>query len=198
MPLEPDAEGAPSTPGERVRRWRRKRGLSQAELGEASGIAPSTISRLERGQRQARLELLEPVARALGVGLDVIVGTGTPDPRVRTRRTRRGRVSMQPLTTERGPLQTFKTTIDGIVTEPEPVTHVGYEWLYVLSGRLRLVLGEHDLTLGPGEVAEFDTRTPHWMGSADGGRVEMLSIFGEHGERMHLRAAPRNRAPVLE
>jgi mannose-6-phosphate isomerase-like protein (cupin superfamily) len=61
----------------------------------------------------------------------------------------------------------------------------------VLSGQLRLVLGEHDLTLGPGEVAEFDTRLPHWFGPADDEPVEILSVHGSHGERMHVRAAPR-------
>ena len=67
--------------------------------------------------------------------------------------------------------------------EPSPQTHEGYEWLYVLDGRLRVVLGEHDIVLGPGEAAEFDTRTPHWFGTADGRAVEFLSLFGPQGER---------------
>jgi quercetin dioxygenase-like cupin family protein len=71
---------------------------------------------------------------------------------------------------------------------PEPQTHAGYEWLYVLNGSLRLILGEQDLVLSPGEAAEFDTRLPHWFGSADGGPVELLSLFGRQGERAHVRA----------
>ena len=74
---------------------------------------------------------------------------------------------------------------------PDPKTHEGYEWLYVLDGRLRVVLGEHDVVLTAGEAAEFDTRVPHWFGSADGRPVEFLSLFGPQGERAHLRAAPR-------
>jgi uncharacterized cupin superfamily protein len=66
----------------------------------------------------------------------------------------------------------------------------GNEWLYVLDGRLRLVLGDHDLTMGPGEAAEFDTRTPHWFGNADEHPVEFLTLFGQQGERAHLRAYP--------
>jgi hypothetical protein len=27
---------------------------------------------------------------------------------------------------------------------------------------MRLIIADHDVTLGPGEVAEFDTRIPHW------------------------------------
>ena len=64
----------------------------------------------------------------------------------------------------------------------------------MLDGRLRLVLGEHDVVLGPGEAAEFDTRTPHWFDSADGRPVELLSLFGKQGERAHLRARPASRS----
>jgi quercetin dioxygenase-like cupin family protein len=74
---------------------------------------------------------------------------------------------------------------------PELKIHEGYEWVYVLDGRLRLVLADHDLVLTPGEAAEFDTRTPHWFGAADDGPVEFLSLFGKQGERAHLRARPR-------
>lgn len=72
-------------------------------------------------------------------------------------------------------------------------THEGYDWVYVLNGRLRLVLGEHDLVLEPGEVAEFDTRTPHWFGATKSGPVEFLSLIGKQGERAHVRAAPRSK-----
>ena len=76
-------------------------------------------------------------------------------------------------------------------TEPQPASHEGYEWLYVLSGRLRLVLGDQDFTMASGEAAEFDTRLPHWMGSVGDGPVEALVLFGRQGERVHLRARSR-------
>ena len=75
--------------------------------------------------------------------------------------------------------------------EPELRTHEGYEWLYVLSGELRLLLGGHDITMKPGEVAEFDTQVPHWFGAAGDRPVEILSLLGKHGERAHIRVAPR-------
>lgn len=73
--------------------------------------------------------------------------------------------------------------------------HEGYEWVYVLSGRLRLLLGEHDLTLDAGEVAEFDTRTPHWFGNTSPALLEVLSLFGPQGERLHVRARPSVQMP---
>ena len=73
------------------------------------------------------------------------------------------------------------------MTEPLLRSHEGREWLYVLSGRLRLVLGDRDAVLGPGETADFDTNTPHWFGSTGEGDVEMLSLYGRHGDHGHLR-----------
>src|SRR5699024_2810642 len=95
------------------------------------------------------------------------------------------------LTRRPGGVQAFK-----MILEPEPAcgtqrSHEGYEWMYVLDGRLRLLLGELDLVLGAGEVAEFDTHTPHWFGAAGDRPVELLSLFGPQGERMHVRARPR-------
>jgi quercetin dioxygenase-like cupin family protein len=90
----------------------------------------------------------------------------------------------------RGP---WKVVIPAEQDEPELRTHEGYEWLYVLSGHMRLILAGHDITMGPGEVAEFDTRLPHWFGPAGDQPVEILSLFGKQGERIHVRAAPRRK-----
>ena len=50
------------------------------------------------------------------------------------------------------------------------------------------MLGTRDLTLEPGEVVEFDTRTPHWIGNPGPTPAEVLAIFGPQGERMHVRS----------
>jgi uncharacterized cupin superfamily protein len=94
-----------------------------------------------------------------------------------------------PLTRRAGGVQAFKILIPGRPepAEPTPQTHGGYEWVYVLNGRLRLVVGDRDLVLPSGEAAEFDTALPHWLGSADGHPVETLVLFGPQGERAHLR-----------
>ncbi len=94
-----------------------------------------------------------------------------------------------PLTKQPGAVQAWKIVIPASQKTPEPRVHDGYEWLYVLSGRMRLVLGEQDLVLGPGEVVEFETTLPHWFGSTGEGPAEVLSIFGRPGERMHAREA---------
>jgi len=86
-------------------------------------------------------------------------------------------------------MQAWKILVPASKSVPELRTHEGFEWLYVLSGRMRLVLGDRDLVLGPGEVAEFDTLVPHWFGSTGAQPAEVLSLFGRAGERMHVRAS---------
>ncbi|GGX23667.1 XRE family transcriptional regulator [Streptomyces sp. HUAS 31] len=178
--------------GPRLRRLRKDRDVTLAALSETTGISVSTLSRLESGLRKPSLELLLPIAQAHQVPLDELVGAPpVDDPRVRSKPIEQHGRTFWPLTRQPGGLQAFKILAPPRNEEPEQRTHEGYEWLYVLSGRLRLLLGEHDLVLEPGEAAEFDTRVPHWFGSTGEGPVECLSLFGPQGERMHVRARPR-------
>lgn len=180
--------------GPRLRSLRQGADLTLAELAERTGISVSTLSRLESGGRKPTLELLLPVARAYGLSLDDLVAQPAQDPRVQQQAMQGWGMTMVPLTRRPGGLQAYKLTIapGRRRRTPEPQTHEGHEWLYVLSGRLRMVLGPHDLVLEAGEVAEFDTRLPHWFGGADERQVEFLSIFGREGERMHVRARSRD------
>lgn len=181
--------------GGRLRSLRRERELTLAAVARRTGHSVSTLSRLESGERRATLELLLPLARTYGVTLDDLVDApATGDPRLTLRPVTRGDMTMLPLTRRPGGIQAYKIVLQPTRGEPTSQTHDGYEWMYVLDGRLRVVLGEHDIVIGPGEAVEFDCRVPHWFG-ADGGRpAEFLSLFGRQGERAHLRARPRGRA----
>jgi transcriptional regulator with XRE-family HTH domain len=178
--------------GPRLRRIRRQRGVTLTELAEVTGISKSTLSRLESGQRRPSLELLLPISTAHQVPLDELVGApAVGDPRVRLRSHQHGDRTVVALTRQPGSPQAYKMIIPPSDEAPEPRTHEGYEWLYVLSGRLRLLLASQEVVLGQGEAAEFDTRLPHWFGAADSRPVEILSLFGKQGERMHVRARSR-------
>ena len=180
--------------GPRLKRIRSIRGVSLSDLAETTGISKSTLSRLETGQRKPSLELLLPLAQAYGVPLDELVGAPeVGDPRVHLKpHTVNGRTVI-PLTRQPGGVQVWKIVIPTSKNKVEMKTHEGYEWMYVISGKLRIVIGEHDLILGPGEVAEFDTRVPHWFGSNGEVPVEVLSVLGRQGERMHVRAKSKGR-----
>lgn len=177
--------------GPRLRRLRMRRELTLTALAAKTGISKSTLSRLESGQRKPSLELLLPLAEAYHLPLDELVGAPrVGDPRVRSSpRTRNGRL-VYPLTQQTSGMAVWKVVIPP-ERERKLRTHTGYEWLYVLSGEMQLIIGEHDITMRAGEVAEFDTRLPHWFGPAGDEPVEILSVHSSQGQRMHVRAAPR-------
>lgn len=189
-----ELDGILGAVGPRLRALRLERNLTLGEVSTASGVSVSTLSRLESGQRRPNLEILLPLAKLYSVPLDDLVGAPlTGDPRIHLQPITHAGMTALPLTRRPGGLQAFKMVLTGDARGAEPELHVheGYEWLYILNGRLRLVLGDKDFVLKPGEAAEFDTHTPHWFASADGRPVEFLSLFGQQGERMHIRARPR-------
>src|SRR4051794_33893883 len=180
--------------GPRLRLLRQRRGVTLTALAAETGISKSTLSRLESGQRKPSLDLLLPIAEAHRVPLNDLVGAPeVGDPRIRLRpKTRNGRVVV-PLTEQAGGMHAWKVVIPPEPGEPVLRVHRGYEWLCVLSGQMRLILGEHDITIGPGEAAEFDTQLPHWFGPATDEAVEVLSLHSSRGKPLRVRAAPRNK-----
>lgn len=180
--------------GARLRALRRARGTTLADLAAETGLTASTLSRLENGLRRPTLEQLLPLARAHDLPLDDLVGAPrTGDPRVHLRPIIRDGMTFIPLTRRAGGIQAFKVIYPPAAEwgAPEPRTHEGYEWFYVLNGHVRFVLGDQDLRLGPGEAAEFDTRIAHWIGSADEQPAELLTLISVQGERTHLTVSDR-------
>jgi transcriptional regulator with XRE-family HTH domain len=176
----------------RLRELRTERGLTLQQVAERASIDISTLSRLEAGKRRLALDHLPALAAALGVSADELLGSPpAQDPRVRERPRTHDGMTVLPLT-RRGPAdgpRAYKINVSPQRRTPPDVlpVHEGLDWLYVLSGPLRLLLGDDDFTIEPGEAVEFSTWTPHWFGAVDG-PVELIMIVGPQGERLHLHA----------
>ena len=187
----PAADTALGQVGPRLKRIRLQRKLTLTGLANTTGISKSTLSRLETGQRRPTLELLLALSEAYRVPLDDLVGApDVGDPRIRLKPGRVKGRTVIPLTRQPDGMQAWKIVIPSSKVKPEPRAHDGHEWIYVLSGQMRLILGDQDWVLGPGEVAEFDTAVPHWFGSNGQQPAEILSIFTRPGERMSVRTTP--------
>jgi transcriptional regulator with XRE-family HTH domain len=175
----------------RLRELRAERGLTLQQVAQRAAIDVSTLSRLESGKRRLALDHLPPLARALGVSADDLLGTApAPDPRVPHRKARMvDGMTMWPLSHDEaaGGIKAYKIRIAGRRrTPPDPLpVHEGQEWIYVMSGTLRLRLADDEFLVKPGEAAEFSTLTPHWFGATDG-PVELIALFGPQGQRVHL------------
>jgi len=172
--------------GPRLRAARKDRGWTLDELAERAGMSASTLSRLESGKRQASLELLIPLTRQLGIRVDDLLEPADRDPRVRQVAVQRDGMTVAPLTREESEVRAYKLTYHPGAPERPLQVHDGHEWIYVLSGRLRLGLGDAEFVLHRGEVAEFATTTPHRMRADGAQRAEVISIFNSIGERLHL------------
>lgn len=176
--------------GPRLRSARQDRGWTLEDLAERAGMSPSTLSRLESGKRQASLELLLPLTRQLGIRVDDLLDAPDRDPRVHRTTIRRDGMTIAPLTREASEVRAFKITYHPDAPERDLQVHEGHEWLYVLSGKLRLTLADREHVLGRGEAAEFDTSVPHRMRAEAARGCEVISIFNSVGERLHLHSGP--------
>jgi transcriptional regulator with XRE-family HTH domain len=191
MQAKGDAEDIESRVRRRLRELRTQRGMTLEDVARAADIDVSTLSRLESGKRRLALDHLPRLAAALSVSSDELMhAPEADDPRVRGASHTRDGITYWPLTRggPAGGLHTFKIRVSTRRRTPpaELPVHDGQEWLYVLSGRLRLILGDRDFTIKPGEAVEFSTWTPHWFGTIDG-PAEAIAIFGPHGERLHVQ-----------
>ncbi|VEG56387.1 transcriptional regulator [Mycolicibacterium aurum] len=195
MKANEDDEGVDARVRRRLRDLRLQRGMTLEDVASRSSIDISTLSRLESGKRRLALDHLPRLAGALSVSTDELLrAPEIEDPRVRGNSHTHNMITFWPLTGQgpAGGLHAYKIRISARRKTPpvELPVHEGHDWMYVLSGQLRLLLGDRDFTIKPGEAVEFSTWTPHWFGVVDG-PVEALALLGLHGERVHLHTDQR-------
>ncbi len=173
----------------RVRGLRTAAGLSLDELGRRAGMSASSISRLETGKRNIDLEALVALARALEVSVDALLAPDDHDDVVIRPVPRTGPgVTTWQLSRPTGSTIAVKQRIDIDRPPREPQVHPGHDWFFVLSGTVRLTLGDRVILVHAGEAAEFDTMVPHHF-EAHGGPTEIVSLFDRDGQRAHLHTA---------
>jgi transcriptional regulator with XRE-family HTH domain len=175
--------------GPRLRDLRISSGRTLAELSDSTGVSVSTLSRLESGLRRPTLDLLIRLASTYGASLDDVVGAPQiADPRIHPKTFYRDGKAIIPLTKQNPDVIAFKILLPGHVpgTAIPQKVHSGYDWVYVLSGSVRLAIGDDETTLGPGEAAEFDTRKPHGFVSASMEPAEIINLLSRQGERVHV------------
>jgi transcriptional regulator with XRE-family HTH domain len=180
----------------RLRQVRFERGLSLSALARAAGLAASTISRLETGARRLTFAHVAELARAMDVPTDELLAT---NPRQRENddpsRSRDGK-TWQAVGPERTTgARVYRVGIPVDLRQPVLHSHEGHQWLYVLDGRVRLIIEGHDLVLSEGQAAEFHTWRPHWLGAIDR-PADALLIFAPDGQAVRPispgdRADPR-------
>ncbi|MER5492676.1 helix-turn-helix domain-containing protein [Streptomyces sp. NPDC002454] len=186
-PEEPPAAAAPAPEtavplvAPRLRELRRGAGLTLETAAAAAGLSPAHLSRLETGRRQPSLPMLLALARVYGttvsellgetvVDRDAVVQAATMEP------TRAGGWTYWQAGASGRGMQALRVRVPYGTQGDIVRVHPGEEWLYVLSGRLRLRLGDSTHLLGPGDSAHFDSLTPHRIGAADEDGTDLLFV----------------------
>ncbi|MHB1534704.1 MAG: helix-turn-helix domain-containing protein [Acidimicrobiales bacterium] len=175
----------------RLRSLRNTLGLSLDELAGRTNLSPSTISRVETGKRTISLDILVPLAKALQVDLDALLDVRSDgDVVIRPTPNSSGERTTWMLSRPTGSTIAVKMRLEPIRRVAEQRVHPGHDWFFVLKGRVRLSLGEREITIEAGEAAEFATMTPHAFTAIDG-PAELIMIFDRDGQRAHVHHEKR-------
>lgn len=170
----------------RLRSLRNTLGLSLDELAARANLSPSTISRVETGKRTISLDILLPLAMALQVGLDALLDVRSDeDVVIRPAPNSSGDRTTWMLSRPTAATIAIKVRIEPTLRTERQRVHPGHDWFFVISGRVRLSLGEREITVQAGESAEFSTMTPHALAAIDG-PAELIMIFDRDGQRAHV------------
>lgn len=183
----------------RLRSLRTTLGLSLDDVAARTSLSASTISRIETGHRTISLDVLIPLARALHVDLDALLDVRHDDDVViRPVAASDGDVTTWVLSRPTSSTVAVKMRFEPSGRIPEQRVHPGHDWFFVIEGRVRLLLGDRELLVESGEVAEFATMTPHAIVAVDG-PAEVIMLFDRDGQRAHAHhepaAAPLRRSP---
>ncbi|MCO1597497.1 XRE family transcriptional regulator [Micromonospora sp. RHAY321] len=185
---------------QRLRGLRQAHGWSLDSLAARCHISPSTLSRIETGNRRIDLDQLVVLARELGTTIDHLVEP-VDDADVIIRPVQHQEPGLVTWVLSRDAAQHGGRLVAKMRITPERRTgpghlavHPGREWFTVLSGTALLHLGDRRITVGAGEAAEFSTMTPHSIGALDG-PVEILTMFDQDGERAHTESSEQESTP---
>ncbi|MGI4792422.1 MAG: helix-turn-helix domain-containing protein [Janthinobacterium lividum] len=171
--------------GARLRDLRTGQGWTQDELARRSGLSKSYLSRIEDGERQPSLASLLSLSQAYSVPLAslfaepaaekrhcVVLRAGLMPPQ------QGNGLSYTPLSNldHTAGMQPIRVTVSAQREGDEMYQHGGEEWLYVLSGTLRLALAEEEHILHSGDSAHFDAHVPHRLSALDGYDAELILV----------------------
>jgi transcriptional regulator with XRE-family HTH domain len=176
--------------GEKVRALRKGKKLGLVQLAAHTGLSAGLLSKIERGQLVPTLPTLLRIALVFGVGLEhfFVEGDGGPEVAVIRKRDRM-RLPDRPdaatpsyffesldfPVTDRK-MEAYLAEFTGAAEASEPHAHDGAEFVYVLSGRLSVAVGEAPVSLGEGDAAYFDSGVPHSYRDEGAGRCAAIVV----------------------
>jgi transcriptional regulator with XRE-family HTH domain len=156
---------------ERIRRWREEQGLTLQELGERSGLAVSTVQKVETGQMIPSIAVLLKLANGLGRRPTEIIEDAEYDDAVAVMRTAdrepiglEGRITVERLSGDLldPVLEMWRVTIHPDMSSGRrPIRNDGEALIVCEKGRLTVQVGDEEYVLGAGDALHFKANIPH-------------------------------------
>jgi transcriptional regulator with XRE-family HTH domain len=177
--------------GDTLRALRLGRGWSLGELSAASGVPPSTISKIENGQMNPSLVHAINLANAIGANLGFLVDRDArrAAPLSVVRAGRRSQLDLPGMSLalqdlhgdfRAGVLEARLGVIaPGARSGEEPMTHPGEEVCHVLEGAMRFVVDGETHELGAGDTIHFRSSAPHSWENAAPASTRVVWVFSD-------------------
>ncbi len=159
--------------GAEIRDLRRARGLTLAEVGEATGLSQGYLSQIERGKSSPSVKALHSISRALSVTISWFFSPNVNEPGplrdVIVRADQRRKLTFNSGITDELLSPNLRRKIEllrcvfppGSASGEEPYSHIGEEAGIVVSGQLRLWIGDREVILKAGDSFAFESDRPH-------------------------------------
>jgi transcriptional regulator with XRE-family HTH domain len=179
-------------PGNNIRRYRLREGLTLRQLGERAGVSASLISQIENGHTDPSISSLRRIAEALGVSIFYLLddvprsdGNGSLE-RMIVRANNRSRVTLDhsKLAYEllcpdvsRSMEVWIGHLAPGASSADVARGHGGEELMLVISGRMRVEYGPEATDLDPGDAMYIDGTIPHRLEAAGDEPLVFLSAL---------------------
>ena len=162
--------------GEKLRGLRLKKSMGLVQLGKHTGLSPAMLSKLENGRLVPTIPTLLRIAMVFSVGLDYfftderkrhVVAIVRKQDRIRfPERPGGGEVSYWfeslDFTANERRLNAFLAEFQPVAADKQRLhQHVGVEFLYMIRGKIDLVVGSDIHTLDTGDAIYFDSSVRH-------------------------------------
>ena len=178
-------------------RWARENlDISPAVMASENGMGVEEYLRLERGEEDFSFSFLFKCANTLGMDISELVSGA--DPKLNFYNLTRAGGGMLIKRDKEfdyrhvAPLLKNRKSEPFIVTakydkdiQDKPMhlaTHRGQEFDMILSGRLKVQLGEHTYTMYPGDTVYYDSSHPHGMIAVGGEDCTFLAVVYKEGD----------------
>lgn len=155
--------------GRRLRQLRQSQKITLQQLAEVTGLTASFISQVERNQTMPSILAIQKISKALGTSVTYFFEESISESKIIVRKDQRkkltipdAKINYELLTPTLGKaIEFFLAKMEpGIETE-DPFSHEGEEYGYVISGSVKILIGDQFYELNEGDSICFKANMPH-------------------------------------